>query len=491
MKRCILGIDQSTQGTKALLFDETGKPVFRTDEPHRQFVDDRGWVGHDMEEVWQNVLKIVRILFDQSGVSPSEVSGIGISNQRETAVAWDRKTGRPLCHAIVWQCARAEEIVKRVDSPGFRNLVKEHTGLLLSPYFSAAKFAWILENVPKARELAGKNDLCLGTVDAYLLFRMTDGKAFKTDYSNASRTQLFNIRTLSWDEEILKAFNIPLNALPEVSDSDGFFGETDLSGIFEKPVLIHAMLGDSHAALYAQGCFKSGMTKCTYGTGSSVTMNAGNKCPESKDGIVTSLAWKKDGLVTYVLEGNINYTGAIVTWMKEKAGLIASDAESEVWAEKADPSDRTYLIPAFSGLGAPYFRSDLSAAYFGMSRTTGKAELVKAGLDAIVFQITDVVNRMKDNAGLKHIELRADGGPTKNQWLMQRQADILNEPVRVSKIAELSAAGVAFMAGKALGVMDENVIEHAESRLFIPAMETEERERLYGGWQHAVEQLLK
>ena len=490
MKKYILGIDQSTQGTKALLFDENGAAVLRKDAPHRQYIDERGWVGHDAEEIWQNTLKIVRELFDGTGIVPSEVAGIGISNQRETALAWDRKTGQPVAQAVVWQCARGESVLQRIRTPELEACVQERTGLPLSPYFSAAKLAWILENIPEAWKLAKKHELCMGTVDAYLLYRMTDGKAFRTDASNASRTQLFNIRTLSWDEKILKAFGIPADALPEVCDSDSLFGETTMGGLFDSPVPIHAMLGDSHAALYGQGCFEKGMTKCTYGTGSSVMMNAGEEMPRARDGIVTSLAWKIGGKATYVLEGNINYTGAVVTWMKDQAQWIGTDAESETCAKLANPADRTYLVPAFSGLGAPYYRSDVSAMICGMSRTTGRNELVRAGLDAIVYQITDIAERMKSQAGIAHMELRADGGPTKNVWLMQRQADILRDPVRVSALAELSAAGAAFLSGKRLGLYDGSVTDCAGFTRYESMMEEAERERLYQGWQKAVKQLL-
>jgi len=491
MSRYLLGIDQSTQGTKALLFDEAGNVVCRTDRSHRQYINEKGWVGHDAEEIWENTLSIVRTLLLRSGVSPDDVCGIGISNQRETAVAWDRKTGRPVSHAVVWQCARGESVIRRIGTPALEALVKARTGLPLSPYFSAAKLAWILENVPEAGELASRHELCMGTMDAYLLFRMTGGEAFKTDASNASRTQLFNIGTLAWDTEILNAFGIPADALPEACDSDSLFGRTTLEGLFREPVPIHAMLGDSHAALFGQGCYEKGMTKCTYGTGSSVMMNAGETMPEATDGIVTSLAWKTGGKAAYVLEGNINYTGAVVTWMKDEVHWIGTDAESEDCALQANPADRTYLVPAFSGLGAPYYRPDVHAMICGMSRTTGRNELVRAGLDAIAFQITDIVVRMKEQAGIRSMELRADGGPTKNRWLMQRQADMTGDRVRVSHVAELSAAGVSFMAGRALGLYDVHIADRAGHDIYLPKMDEKERDELYGGWQKAVGQLLK
>ena len=409
MKRYIIGIDQSTQGTKSILFDCEGKPLFRTERSHKQYIDENGWVEHDPQEIYKNVLATVKDILAVTEVDMASIAAVGISNQRETAVAWNRITGEPIYRAIVWQCARGEEICHRLKNDGEAENVKMRTGLRLSPYFSAAKWAWILENVDGAAELAEEGNLCCGTMDSWLVYKLTHGKHFQTDYSNASRTQLFNIRKLAWDETLCEYFHIPCSCLAQVTDSDGDFGGTDFEGLLPFEIPIHGVLGDSHGALFGQGCLSKGMIKTTYGTGSSIMMNIGDSPIFSDRGIVTSLAWKINGMVQYVLEGNVNYTGAVVTWLKDQVGLLTNPAQSETMAREANPSDHTYLIPAFSGLGAPYWRSDVQAAFVGMSRTTGKAELVKAGLSSIVYQITDVVDVMREVAQTDKIELRVDG----------------------------------------------------------------------------------
>ena len=489
MNKYMIGIDQSTQGTKAMLFNEKGEMTARADRPHKQYVDEKGWVEHDGIEIYDNTIAIVKEILQKSGVKEEEICGVGISNQRETAIAWDRKTGLPVFHAVVWQCNRGEAICRRLDQGDFSRIIQEKTGLPLAPYYSDSKLAWIVENVPEAKALADKDELCCGTMDSYLLYRLTKGKSFKTDYSNASRTQLLNINTLTWDEDILKAFGLPLSAMPELTDSDGYFGETDFEGLFKKPVPIHAMLGDSHAALYGHGCFEKGMAKVTYGTGSSIMMNIGDVPLRNDKGLVTSVAFKVNGKLSYCLEGNINYSAAIVSWLKDDLKLICTPGESEACAKAANPADRTYLVPAFTGLGAPYYRSDVSAAFIGMSRNTGKNELVKAGLEAIVYQITDIVKLCREAMGLSHIELRADGGASGNAWLMQFQADILRDTVRVSSEGELSAKGAALACGRALGVFPAE--EQAGSAVsYTPEMDQTAAEEKYEGWKKAVSLLL-
>ena len=389
MASYLIAIDQSTQSTKALLFDSQGHICLRVDRPHRQIIDERGYVEHDPEEIYQNLLALIPELIEKTGVDPKEIAAVSISNQRETSVMWERATGKPVYNAVVWQCARGAAICDSLEDHA--ETVQQKTGLKLSPYFSAAKLAWIMRNVPGIKERAEKGEICCGTMDSYVVFRLTGGKEFRTDDSNASRTQLFNIHTLQWDEELLSLFGIPACCMAQLTDSDGLFGYTDFGGALPAPVPIHCVMGDSHAALFAQGCLTEGMLKVGYGTGSSIMMNIGEKPILSQRGIVTSLAWKLKGQVNYILEGNVNYSGAIVTWLKDQAGLLKTAAESQALAEQANPSDKTYLVPAFSGLGAPYWRSDVSAAFIGMSRTTGRAELVRAGLEAIAYQITDIV----------------------------------------------------------------------------------------------------
>ena len=486
----VLGIDQSTQGTKALLFDGEGALVCRADLPHRQMIDERGWVEHDPEEIWHNTLCVVKRLVEQSGIDKGEIRTVGISNQRETALVWERDTGKPIYHAVVWQCARGAEICQTSEQAGHGEHIHACTGLTLSPYFSAAKLAWVLRNVPGAQRRAEQGELCCGTVDSWLIYNLTKGTQFRTDYSNASRTQLFNIHTLQWDQQLCDWFQIPMCALAQVTDSDGYFGETDFDGFLPSPIPIHGVLGDSHGALFGQGCHQQGMVKATYGTGSSIMMNIG-QTPVMDRHIVTSLAWSMGGKVHYVLEGNINYTGAVITWLKDDLGLISSAAETSQLAEQANPQDTTYLVPAFSGLGAPYWDSEAKASLCGMSRTTQRREIVKAGLESIAYQITDVIAAMQEASGVEIQELRVDGGPTKNAYLMQFQSDIADIPVQVPQAEELSGIGVAYAAGLAMGLYQAGeVFGRMQRQAFVPRMKETERTQRYRGWKDAVFRVL-
>lgn len=484
MKRYILAIDQSTSGTKALLFDETGLLLDRSDLPHEQKISENGWVSHDPMEIWRNTLQTVKNLVEKTGIDKTEIAAVGLSNQRETALIWDRKTGLPVADAVVWQCARGAEICERLSAQGEK--VKEKTGINLSPYFPAAKWAWILEHTPGLED----KRLCAGTIDTWLIYRLTGGKNFKTDYSNASRTQLFNIQELCWDEELCSMFGVASDMLPEVCFSDSLFGETDFAGYLPQPVPIHGVLGDSHGALFGQGCLEPGMIKATYGTGSSVMLNIGEAPVFSSKGVVTSLAWGMEGKVTYVLEGNINYTGAVMKWIVDDLHLLSSSKESGKVAQEANQEDSTYLVPAFTGLGAPYWKSDVRAILCGMSRSTGRAELVKAAEECIAYQIADVVNAMGGESGVKISELRVDGGPTRDSFLMQFQSDILNIPVAVPEKEELSGIGAAYAAGIAVGLYDNSIFSRMSHVRFVPAMSSLEREKRYGGWKAAVNMLL-
>ncbi len=486
MSRYVLGIDQSTQGTKALLFNEAGELICRTDLPHKQIIDDKGWVEHDPEEIWENTLQTVKNLVEKAGIDKNDLAVLGISNQRETGVCWDKTTGRPVYNAIVWQCARGASICEEIEQAGKADVIREKTGIPLSPYFTAAKLAWIFRNVDGVRQKAQEGKIAVGTIDSWLVYKLTKGEHFQTDYSNASRTQLFNIRTLSWDEEILGFFGIDPSCMAAVTDSDGDYGETDFDGYLDHPIPIRGVLGDSHGALFGQGCLGAGMIKATYGTGSSIMMNIGEKPVFSDTGVVTSLAWSMGGKVNYVLEGNINYTGAVITWLKDDLKLIESPMETEALARSANPGDHTYLVPAFSGLGAPYWDSSARASISGMSRTTGKAEVVKAALDCIVYQITDIVNAMSESASLPIGELRVDGGPTKNSYLMQFQSDMLGIPVRVPDLEELSGIGAAFAAGLARGIFTKDVFHVLKRTSFTAEMDDAMRESKYEGWKEAV-----
>ena len=480
----ILAIDQSTSGTKALLFDESAQLIGRSDLPHTQKISENGWVAHDPMEIWENTKGVVKAVVEKTGIDRGEIAGIGISNQRETALVWDRESGLPVYDAIVWQCARGAKICEGVSE--YADMIRERTGLRLSPYFSAAKIAWVLQN---AGDLSGRK-LCCGTIDSWLVFKMTGGAEFRCDYSNASRTQLFNIRTLSWDADICKLFGVDPDTLPEVTDSDGLYGYTDLDGYLPAKVPIHGVLGDSHGALFGQGCLTPGMIKATFGTGSSVMMNTGDKPIFSDAGIVTSLAWCMGGKVNYVLEGNINYTGSVIKWLVDDVKLLTASRESGELAAQANPEDTTYLVPAFSGLGAPYWDSEAKACICGMTRSTGKAEIVKAAEECIAYQITDLVLLMQQESGMPVTELRVDGGPTKDRYLMQFQSDMLSIPVAIPHNEELSGIGAAYAAGFALRIWDKSVYEKEQRTRYTASMTDETRQKRYDGWKQAVKSVL-
>lgn len=486
----ILSVDQSTQGTKALLFDHKGSMIGRADKAHAQIISDQGWVSHNLDEIYENTLQVIREVVEKTGISKEEIAGFGISNQRETTAIWGKDTGKSVADAIVWQCSRAKEICSEIEKSGKADFVRQHTGIMLSPYFPASKLAWFLQNIPQAKELYAKEKLMLGTIDTWLIYRLTHGKSYKTDYSNASRTQLFNIHTLQWDEEICRLFGLKADTLAEVVDSNAEFGWTDLEGYLEKPIPIRGVLGDSHGALFGQGCIKKGMIKATYGTGSSVMMNIGDEPVLSEHGAVTSLAWGIDGKVSYVLEGNINYTGAVITWLQKDLHLIKSVAETEELALAAHPEDQTYLVPAFTGLGAPYWDNDATAIISGLSRVSRKSEIVRAALDSIAYQITDLVRIMQEDSGIKIAELRVDGGSTKNNYLMQFQSDMTSIPVQVPNAEELSGIGAAYMAGLALKIWNADIYERIKRKCFKPSLDQEKREKKYQGWKDAVKKCM-
>lgn len=504
----VLGIDQSTQGTKLLLFDEKGKVVRRVDRPHRQIVNGQGWVSHDMDEVYANILSAVKELMEATKIDAMELAAVGISNQRETTVAWDSE-GKPCCPAIVWQCSRAVDVAESVagltlddqhrvfdgahaDSAGTciraADYIQDVTGLPLSPFFSAAKMRYLLENdckdVPIER-------LHMGTVDSYLVYRLTGGKVFATDASNASRTQLMELDRVCWSREVCDIFGIPMQVLPQILDSNGDFGETDFDGVLDHSVPIRCVMGDSHGALYGQHCHEPGMMKTTYGTGSSMMLNTGTERIRSRHGLAASLAWSIDGTPSYVLEGNINYTGAVISWLKDDLELIRSAKEVNELCERANPEDTTVVVPAFTGLSAPYWASDVKAAIVGMSRTTRKAELARAAVESIAQQITDVYDAMREDFGQDIPVLRADGGPTGNPYLMQFQSDMTDACVFASEAEELSAIGVAYLAGVTAGVYDKiDVFHNIAYREYHANMESAKREAKRAAWKAAVDTVL-
>lgn len=489
MSKYILTVDQSTQGTKGLLFDERGLMVSHADRPHRQHINDRGWVEHDPTEILNNTVSVCGDALKKAGISSADVAAFGISNQRETSLIWDKASGRPLYNAIVWQCVRASEICARPEIAAQAGQIQRKTGIPLSPYFPAAKLCWLMENVPEAKRLAQKGRLACGTVDSWLLYNLT-GK-HRTDYSNASRTQLFNIVELKWDEELCELFSVPVESLPEVCMSDSVFGASDIGGILDHPVPVCGVLGDSHAALFGQDCRRPGQIKITYGTGSSVMMNIGDKPRFSDRGLATSLAWGMNGKVEYVFEGNLNYTGAVISWLKNDVGLISTDVEATELAYAANPNDRTYFIPAFTGLSAPYWDSAATGLLTGVTRTTGRAEIAKACLECIAYQISDLTDLMRQESGLKVSDLRVDGGPTASEYLMQFQSDMSQAAVQVPELKEFSAMGAAFTAGISAGIYDlEKIYGHIRRRRYLPTMRPEIREEHYRAWKDAVAQAL-
>ena len=485
----ILAVDQSTQGTKGMIFDAEGKLIARADRPHRQIIDEKGYVEHDLKEILANTVAVCGDVIRKSGIAAEAIAAMGISNQRETTGGWNRETGEPVMNAIVWQCARAAGICERHQAEAEE--IRQKTGMTLSPYFPASKLQWIMENVPEAGELAKEGELCVGTMDVWLIWNLTKDHAFRTDYSNASRTQLFNIHTLRWDEELLAAFGIPAEALPEVCMSDSVFGYTDLEGLLPREIPICGVLGDSHGALFGQNCRYPGQLKATYGTGSSVMMNIGTEPKLSESGLVTSLAWGRDGKVEYVFEGNLNYTGAVITWLKEELGLIENPGETAALAEKARKEDRTYFVPAFTGLGSPYWDPDATGMFTGITRTTGRNEMVKACVECIAYQITDLIDLMRKDTELSVPVIRVDGGPTANEYLMQFQSDMADCEVQIPQLQELSGMGAAYMAGISTGIYDpQRIFDSIAYTEYEPRMTGEIREEKYHGWKNAVKQVL-
>lgn len=482
----VLGIDQSTQGTKAVLFDQQGGLVARTDCKHEQLIDPNGYVSHNLNEIYRNVIKSSQKVVKKAGIDPADIVTIGLSNQRETTVAFDGQ-GRALADAIVWQCSRSTSTLENLHfSEEEAEEIRLISGLVLSPYFPASKMRWYLDEM----NLQSYEDLHLGTIDTWVIYKLTGH--FKTDASNASRTQLFDIHTLHWSKRLCELFGIDPKWLPEVCDSNADFGRTDLEGLLPHPVSIHAVLGDSHAALFGQGCHEQGQIKTTFGTGSSIMMNIGDHYQESLRGLTTSLAWSIDGHADYVFEGNINYSGAVVTWLQDDLELIQSASESQKLAEQANPEDETILVPAFSGLSAPYWNENARGMLTGMSRTTGKREIVKAALESIDYQIVEILNAMASDSHLPLREVKVDGGPTKNGYLMQFLSDMARSRVRVSHQEELSAIGAAYMAGIAAGLYSkEALFAHRDYFEYRPQMSNELWRKRMERWYDAIERVQK
>ncbi len=483
----VLGIDQSTQGTKALLFDGEGRLLVIKTLPHRQIINDQGYVEHDLNEIAKNVIGVVKAVVDEDPSYKDKIKTVGLSVQRETVGAWRRSTLRPLYNAIVWQCARGAAFVNTEEVKSKADAVRAITGLELSEYFSAAKITWLMDNVAEVKQAADEQDLCIGNMDSFLISYLTHGESFATEPSNASRTQLMDLKSQQWSKDLCALFKVPMDALPPILDSDSAFGETDFDGVLPHKITIHAAIGDSQGALFGHGCLASGQTKTTYGTGSSIMMNSGCEVSSCLHGVVNSAAWRRSGKTTYVLEGNINYSAGIISYLKDDLKLISSPAETEDLAKNANPHDKCYFVPALSGLGAPYFNGNVRGSILGMSRVTGKNEIVRAALDSIALQVTDILDLIRKSSKVSVTELNVDGGATKNGYLMQTQADFCRLPVKVPKETELSGMGAAFMAAIAQGIYSEDILKNeAVSKTFSPLMDEKVCEDTLAGWHKAV-----
>lgn len=489
MEKYILSIDQGTTSTRAILFNRNGESVHAVQREFTQHFPQPGWVEHNANEIWGSVLAVIAGVLTESGIKPEQIEGIGITNQRETAVVWDKNTGVPVYNAIVWQSRQTGEICEQLKSDGHNELFSEKTGLLIDAYFSGTKVKWILDNVGGARERAEKGELLFGTIDTWLIWKLSGGKAHVTDYSNASRTLMFNIYELKWDEELLSILNIPASMLPEVKPSSEIYAHTVDYHFFGKEVPIAGAAGDQQAALFGQACFEKGMAKNTYGTGCFMLMNTGENAVASKHGLLTTIAWGIGGKVEYALEGSIFVAGSAIQWLRDGLRMIKDAKDSEAYAEKADSTDGVYVVPAFVGLGTPYWDSDVRGAVFGLTRGTSKEQFIRATLESLAYQTKDVLSAMEADSGIELKTLRVDGGAVKNNFLMQFQGDILNVPVERPQVNETTALGAAYLAGLAVGFWqdkEEIASQWAIDQTFAPAMAEGERENLYSGWKKAV-----
>lgn len=487
----IIALDQGTTSSRAILFDENQKIVGVAQKEFRQIYPTEGWVEHDPMEIWSSQSGVVAEVIARTGVLQHDIIGLGITNQRETTIVWEKETGKPVYNAIVWQCRRTAKICDELAKiEGFSEYISNNTGLLLDAYFSGTKIKWILDNVEGAREKAERGELLFGTVDTWLIWKLTNGKVHATDYTNASRTMLYNIKELKWDEKILEALNIPKSMLPEVKDSSGTFGYANLGGAGGHRVPIAGVAGDQQAALFGQACFNEGESKNTYGTGCFMLMNTGEKFVKSNCGLVTTIAIGLAGKVQYALEGSIFVGGASVQWLRDELKLVADSKDTEYFARKVKDSGGVYVVPAFVGLGAPYWDMYARGAIFGLTRGANKNHIIRATLESIAYQTKDVLNAMEEDSGIKLTSLKVDGGAAANNFLMEFQADILGTPVDRPVVLETTALGAAYLAGLAVGFWESK--EEIRNKWildqeFIPNMTNEERNKKYSGWKKAVE----
>ena len=494
MRHYIIAIDQSTSATKALLFDEQCKLVDRCDIAHKQYYPQEGYVEHDAEEIYQNTVEAIRQVVDNCELSIVNCQfSLAITNQRETVVVWNKHTGKPIAKAVVWQDTRGAEICRQLREAGKVQTIQEKSGLLIDPNFSASGVKWLLDNIEGAREAADCGDLLMGTIDTWLVWKLTGGRSFYTDTTNASRTMLFNIHTMDWDDDLLALFGIPRQMMAEVLPCDAVYGETTVEGVFEKPIQIAGVLGDSHGALAGQMCFSEGSGKVTYGTGSSIMVNIGEEPLAAPDGLVTSVGFSALGRHFYGYEGNIYSTGATLKWMCDQLRLIDSPAKMEAEATSVTDNGGVYIVPAFAGLGAPWWKPDAKAGIVGMTFATTRAHVIRAGLESIAYQIKDLVDVMARAIGGRLQEICADGGPTKNGFLMQYQADLLDTPIVCTEVEDASALGAVLMNGFARKVwtsFDDVTAFRKVTKVIKPAP-TSQVQTCYEGWRKAVAKIIE
>lgn len=489
MEKFMMALDQGTTSSRAILFDKGGNPAYIAQKEFKQHFPKSGWVEHNPKEIWSSILSVIAEVLSSNNIKATQIEGIGITNQRETTVVWDKHTGEPVYNAIVWQSRQTAEICEELKTAGHEPLFRDKTGLLIDAYFSGTKVKWILDHVEGAREKARNGDLLFGTIDTWIIWKLTEGAVHVTDYSNASRTLMYNIHELKWDEELLNILDVPQAMLPEVRPSSEVYGEIAGKHLFGHTVPIAGIAGDQQAALFGQACFEQGMAKNTYGTGCFMLLNTGEEAVKSEHGLLTTIAWGIDGKVQYALEGSIFVAGSALQWLRDGLRMFRHSADSEAYAQRVDDTDGVYVVPAFVGLGTPYWDSDVRGAVFGLTRGTTKEHFIRATLEALAYQTRDVLEAMQSDSGIDLKTLRVDGGAVMNSFLMQFQSDILNLPVERTKVNETTALGAAYLAGLAIGFWKnkDEIQQHWQlDQKFEPSMADERREQLFTGWHKAV-----
>ncbi|XRG78014.1 glycerol kinase GlpK [Rossellomorea sp. GAMAL-10_SWC] len=490
MNKYILSLDQGTTSSRAILFNKNGKIVHVAQKEFTQHFPKPGWVEHNAQEIWGSILAVIATCLSEADVKPEQIAGIGITNQRETTVVWDKTTGKPIYNAIVWQSRQTSEICDDLKEKGYGEVVREKTGLLIDAYFSGTKVKWILDNVEGARKKAERDELLFGTIDTWLVWKLSGGNVHVTDYSNASRTLMYNIHELSWDDELLEMLTVPKSMLPEVRSSSEVYGHTVDYHFFGQNVPIAGIAGDQQAALFGQACFGEGMAKNTYGTGCFMLMNTGEKAVKSNHGLLTTIAWGLNGKVEYALEGSIFVAGSAIQWLRDGMRMFKDASNSEEYATRVESTDGVYIVPAFVGLGTPYWDSEVRGAVFGLTRGTTKEHFIRATLEALAYQTKDVLCAMEADSGIELKTLRVDGGAVKNNFLMQFQSDLLDVPVERPEVNETTALGAAYLAGLAVGYWENQETISKQwnmDKRFKPEMQDDKREELYSGWKKAIE----